>query len=178
MSGPFDDEDAPTQDDAEEGALARLGDRFMAALASKDAGKLDEAEEQLRAILRDEPRLGEPHLELARLLLDTDRLGPAEEHAREAIEHLDRAGAWVDGVPENVVKGLAHAVLAEVLRRHADEDDVIFGDPAQFRAIVDESRREFAQAHLLDPSDDYASYHAFFLGLAGHGGTNPTEEDA
>ena len=177
MSGPFDDDD-DSQVDAETGALSALGDRFMAALAAKDAGKLDEAEDMLRALVSEEPRLGEPHLELARLLLDTDRLEQAEDHAREAIEHLERSGAWVDGVPENVVKGLAHAVLAEILRRHADEDDVIFGDPDTFRGIVDESRREFERAHALDPSDDYASYHAFFLGLAGHGGTNATEDEA
>lgn len=176
MSGPFDDDDdAPN---AEETALAALGDRFVAALAEKDAGRVDAAEEALRALIREEPRLGEPHLELARLLLDTDRLTDAEDHAREAIAQLDASGVWVDGVPENVVKGLAHAVLAEVLRRHADEDDVIFGDPERFKALVDESRREFETAHALDPADEYASYYAFFLGLAGHGGKNPAEDDA
>src|SRR5687768_14082551 len=59
-----------TPDDAR---LTELEPRFFAALSRKEAGDLDAAEEELRAILRVEPRLPEPHLELGRLLLDTDR---------------------------------------------------------------------------------------------------------
>jgi tetratricopeptide (TPR) repeat protein len=165
VSGPFDDDDDRTDPEAD--ASDRLGQRFLDALARKDAGKLDEAEEALRALVADEPRIAEPRMELARVLLDTDRLPEAEDHAREAIEQLDRTGAWTAEVPENVVKALAHALLAEVLRRKADEDDVIFGDPAEFKAIVEESQREFSKAAELDPSDEYASYHAFFLGVPG-----------
>src|SRR5690606_14016770 len=135
-----------------------------------DAGDLDGAEDELRAILKVEPRLAEPHLELARVLLDTDRLSEAEAHAREGLQHLESGGQWTDEVPENVLLALGHALLAEVLRRRADEDDVIFGDPDEFRGLVEESRVHFARAAELDPSDEYASYHAFFLGPAGHGG--------
>lgn len=152
---------------SEQSHLDELGTRFMAALRAKDAGKLDAAEDELRAILRSEPRLPEPHMELGRILLDTDRLDEAESHAREALEHLEASGPWTDEIPENVVRGLAWALLAEVLRRVADEDDVIFGDPARFKALVDESQKAFAKAAELDPSDEYASYHAFFLGPEG-----------
>lgn len=148
----------------EQSHLEELGARFMAALRAKEAGKLDAAEDELRAILRTEPRLPEPHMELARILLDTDRLDEAESHAREALEHLEAGGQWTDELPENVVKGLAWALLAEILRRIADEDDVIFGSPEKFKRLVDESQKAFAKAAELDPSDEYASYHAFFLG--------------
>ena len=63
-----------------------------------------------------------------------------------------------------VVMALCCALLAEVLRRRADEDNVIFGDPAEFKRIVEESQVFFQRASALDPSDEYSSYHAFFLG--------------
>lgn len=173
MSTPDD-----THRDAEEAErLEALGPRFLAALQRKDAGDLDGAEDELRAILKAEPRLPEPHLELARVLLDTDRLTEAEAHAREGLSHLEAGGQWTDEVPEAVLLALANALLAEVLRRRADEDDVIFGDPAAFHALLEESQRRFGRAAELDPSDEYASYHAFFLGPKGHGSADE-EPDA
>lgn len=151
----------------EQAILDQLGRDFLRSLADKDAGRLDDAESTLRDILRTEPRLPEPHLELGRILLDTDRLGEAETHAREGLSHLETAGPWTDDLPDTVVMALAHALLAEVLRRRADEDDVVFGDPATFQGLLDESRRHFDQAAALDPSDAYSSYHAFFLGVPG-----------
>jgi tetratricopeptide (TPR) repeat protein len=153
------------REDPADSALEQLGERFLQALGAKEAGKIDHAEDELRAILAVEPRLPEPRLELARVLLDTDRLHAAEEQAREALDHLDAGGPWTDEIPANVVVALANALLAEILRRRADEDDVIFGDPAEFRALIDESHRRFEKAAALDPSDEYASYHAFFLGV-------------
>jgi tetratricopeptide (TPR) repeat protein len=151
-------------DDDEKRALEALGRRFLAALAHKEAGRIDEAEDGLRAILRQEPRLAEPRLELARVLLDTDRLDEAEDHAREALDVLEKGGQWTDDLPETVVQALAHATLAEILRRKADEDDVIFGDPDAFQAMVREAQSHFARAATLDPRDEYASYHAIFMG--------------
>lgn len=150
--------------ETESAALEELGRRFLAALARKERGDIDRAEDDLRAILRQEPRLAEPRMELARILLDTDRLEEAEDHAREALDVLVKGGQWTDDLPENVVQALAWATLAEVLRRRADEDDVIFGDADTFRALVDEAKACFAKAAELDPRDEYSSYHAFFMG--------------
>ena len=163
----------PGQEDAEADQLQALGERFLTALRRKDAGELDDAEDLLRSILRAEPRLPEPHLELARILLDTDRTKEAEQHAREGLSHLEAGGQWTDELPENVVTALAHALLAEALRRRADEDDVLFGDPETFHAMVRSAREHFEAAAGLDPRDEYSSYHAFFLGVEGHGGAPP-----
>ena len=165
------DDETPPDDfgkDPGEAALDALADRFLSALAAKDSGKLDRAEDELHAILKVEPRLPEPRMELARLLLDSDRIALAEPHARQALEHLESGGQWTDELPENVVKGIAHGLLAEILRRQADEDDVIFGEPERFRALVAESKTHFDQAAALDPNDSYSSYYAFFLGEDGH----------
>ncbi len=150
--------------DADQEALAALGPRFMGALQARADGDIDTAEEELRAILKVEPRLPEPHMELARVLLDTSRLEEAEEHAREALTHLEAGGQWTEELPENVVLALANALLAEILRQHADQDDVIFGDPERFKGMLDEARSRFARAAELDPRDEYSSFHAFFLG--------------
>jgi tetratricopeptide (TPR) repeat protein len=151
-------------DDTEARQLEQLGARFLAALASRERGALDEAEDELRAIVRVEPRLAEPRLELARILLDTDRLDDAEDQAREALDALVAGGQWIDDLPEATVLAIAHATLAEILRRKADEDDVIFGDPDTFHRMVREAKEHFARAAELDPSEEYASYYAFFLG--------------
>jgi tetratricopeptide (TPR) repeat protein len=156
----------PVEED--EAHLEGLPERFMAALTLKDRGRIDEAHDELLAILAIEPRLPEPRMELARILLDTDRLGDAEPHAREALRLLEAGGQWTEELPENVVMGLAHALLAEILRRIADDDDVIFGDAARFKSLVAESHKHFELAASSDPSDEYASYHAFFLGVDGH----------
>ena len=156
-----------TQPPDETALLDDLASQFLSAMTAKSDGRFDAAEDQLRAILKIEPRLPEPRMELARVLLDSDRLEEAEEHAREARGFLEGDGQWTDDLPKNVVLALCYALLAEILRRHADEDDVIFGDPEAFKAIVTESQDLFARADKLDPSDEYASYHAFFLGTMG-----------
>lgn len=148
----------------EEQILEGLSESFMAALHLKDQGHIEKAEEQLREILKVEPRLAEPHLELARLLLDTDRVKEALEHAREALSYLKQGGQWTDEIPENVLLALAHAVVAEALRRHADEDDIIFGDAEVFKGLVKEAQEHFAEAARLDPADEYSSYYAVFMG--------------
>lgn len=154
-------------DDREQEALDALEAKFVAAVTQKDQGKLDLAEDAFRDILKVEPRLPEPRMELARLLLDSDRLDEAEEHAREALGHLEAGGQWIDDLSEETVLGLSHALLAEILRRRAEDDAVIFGDPLVFKRLVTESREHFERAAALDPSDEYSSYHAFFLGTPG-----------
>jgi tetratricopeptide (TPR) repeat protein len=155
----------PGPSDHHEGELLdALGSQYLDALELYRTNRLDRAEDALRGILRAEPRLAEPHLTLGRLLLDTARLEPAEDHTRTALEILGSDGQWTDEVPDHVVQSIAHAQLAEILRRRADDDDVIFGDPERFHAIVKESKEHFARAAELDPSDATSSFYAFFMG--------------
>lgn len=155
--------------DEEEARLKALGDQFMDALDLKRAGQIDKAEDVLLKILNAEPRLPEPRMELARLHLDTDRVASGEEHARLALESLEAGGQWVDALPADTLLALAHALVAESLRRRLDQDEVIFGPPEAFKAMLAEAKQHFARAGELDPSDEYSSYHAYFLGPAGHG---------
>ena len=150
--------------DHETKQLDELGEQFLHALALKDKGHIDKAKETLESILRTEPRLAEPRMELARIFLDTDRVEDAEEHASQALEDLNNHGQWVENVSENTLTALAHALVAEALRRRADEDDIIFGDPDVFKDILKRSQSHFKKAAELDPRDEYSSYHAFFMG--------------
>ncbi len=150
--------------DIDNNHLQALETDFLQAMTLKEAGKVDDAEERLRSILKKEPRLPEPRMELARIMLDTDRLSEAEEHAVIALEDLQKSGPWTKMLEDEVVLSLCHALVAETLRRRADEDDVIFGDPDAFRELVKRSQVHFAQAASLDPSDETSSYYALFYG--------------
>lgn len=153
--------------DAEREVLDRLAPAFLEALALREAGHVDRAEERLLDLLKVEPRLPEPRMELARILLDTDRVSEAEPHAREALRQLEAGGQWTDDLPEHVVTSMAHALVAEILRRRIEDDDVVFGDPETFRALVSEAKAHFQAAATLDPTDATASYYALFLGPQG-----------
>jgi tetratricopeptide (TPR) repeat protein len=148
----------------EERDLEELGKRFMSALESKSSGNIDHAEDELVAIVRIEPRLAEPRMELARLLLDTGRIDDAEEHARAALGTLRTGGRWNEDVPEKVLLSMAAALLGEILRQRADGDDLIFGDADTFKGVLAEATALILEAAELDPTDEYASYHAFFMG--------------
>jgi len=151
--------------DDPESHLEGLGERFHAALDARRNHDVDGAAEILRGILKVEPRLGEPHLELASILLASGQLDDAEEHAREAARILEAGGQWIDDLPDNVVLSLAWSTLAEVLRQQADADEVVFGDPEVWRALMEESKTAFATAARLDPSNDNAQGWSFGLSL-------------
>lgn len=153
MSDPFD----------ESALIEQLAADYLAAVQALSDGKVDQAEDLLRAIVRTEPRLPEPQLSLGRLCLDTARLDEAEERTREALKLLAELGPWTEDLDPNVVLSVAHAQLAEVLRQRLDEDDVVFGDAEVYKALTKESQEHFAKAHELDPSDETASFYAFYM---------------
>ena len=149
----------------DEGHLAGLGEIFLQAMDFRRKGDVDRASDLLRIILRREPRLPEPHLELAHIFLEMNRLDEAESEGREALRLLLAGGQWIEDIAEDVLKSLAHALVGEVLRRRTEQDEVVFGDPEAFRSLLAQSRKHFAEASRLDPENDHAGYHDFFLGL-------------
>lgn len=138
---------------APESHLSDLGPRFLAAMKLRVDGRVDDAVEALRELLRLEPRLAEPRMELGRILLELGHLEDAEIEAREAVRILEAGGQWTDDLPENVVSGIAWSLLGEVLKERAATDEVVFGDPAVFKDLLAQSRAAFARAAELDPSD-------------------------
>lgn len=155
------------RDADEKTLLETLSQTFLTAASARRAGDIDRAIELLHDIVRGEPRLPEPHYELGHIHLVAGRLVDAELEARTALKWLLQGGQWVDSVPEHVMISLAHGLLGEVLRQRATTDEVVFGDPEVFRALLDESKAHFAAAAELDPTNEHADHHNFFLELDG-----------
>lgn len=147
----------------EETHLKVLEALFMGALEVRRRGDVDKAVELLNDVLKGEPRLAEPRLELGRIQLEMGRLDEAEEQTRQALAVLQAGGQWVDEIPENVMLSLAHNQLAELLRRRAESDEVVFGDPEVFKALLKEAQQHFDTAGKLDPSNEHAGFFAFHM---------------
>jgi tetratricopeptide (TPR) repeat protein len=161
-----DEPDEPTWDPTAqpEEHLAALEAGFLQAMEEIRAGHGDEAGRLLKEILRAEPRLAEPHLELARLALADEELDDAELHAREALRLLEAGGQWIDDLPAESLLGMAHALLAEVLRSRCESDDALFGDGEAFKTALLEARQHYEAAAKLDPDDARAVFYALHLG--------------
>ncbi|MEE2749914.1 MAG: tetratricopeptide repeat protein [Myxococcota bacterium] len=142
-----------------------LGPRFLAALEKRRTGDVTGAEEDLKEVLLAEPRLPEPRLELGHIYLEAGRIPEAESEIREGLRWLEQGGQWVEDISENQALSLAHGLLGEVLRARCESDEAVFGDEEDFKALLKESRTSFEKAAKLDPENEYAAHHAFFLGL-------------
>ena len=149
----------------EEAHLEGLADRFEEAMAARRSNDTDRAIDLLRGILRDEPRLAEPHLELAGLLLALEQPEEALEHAREAVRLVGTGGVWTEAVPAQVIESLAWDTLGECLKQTADLDSVVFGPEDRWRALMEEAKFAFARAAEIDPDNEHASWGAFGLGV-------------
>lgn len=149
--------------------LDGLDQRFLAALAARRKGDLDSCAELLRGVLKVEPRLAEPHMELASLLLETEQVVEALEHAEAAVRLLESGEPWTDDLPPHVIRSLAWNLLAEALRRRADSDEVVFGDPAVFEQLMGRAKSAFGKAAALDPDNAHADHWGFALGVRPEG---------
>jgi len=164
--------DSPTEAPAlheDESHLEGLDQRLLDALEARRKGDVDAASELLRSILTVEPRLAEPRLELASMLLEAEQLQEAEAEAREAARLLDLGGQWTEDVEPGVLRSLAWNLLAEALYRQADRDEVVFGDPERWNALMTEAREAFQKAAELDPTNEHARHWALGMGPSGAG---------
>ena len=61
-------------------------------------------------------------------------------------------------VSEEALLSLAYGTLGEALRRQADTDEVVFGDPQVWEAMIQEAKSAFTRAVALDGDNVHASY--------------------
>ena len=149
----------------DEAHMAGLAQMFLNALEHRRSGNLEKASDAMREILKREPRLAEPRLELASMLLEGGLHEEAATHAEEAISILEGNGQWTDEIPENVLQSHAWSLLGAALQRQADADEIVFGDPDTWKALMERSKKAFKRAETLDPHNDHASSWAFGLEL-------------
>ncbi len=147
-------------DEQPEEHLAQVTSRFLGALELARRGDVDGAAEELRAVLRVEPRLAEPRLELARLLIATDQLEEAAEQAEEAVRILESGGRWTEEISDEVMLSLALDTQGEALRLQADRDEIVFGNPERWLELVTQARGCFQRAAQLDPDNAHAVWWA------------------
>ena len=155
------------EDASAEPHLAGLDAQFFAAMQARTAGRTDQAVDLFTQVLVREPRLAEPRIELGAMRLEMGQIEEAEAQAREAVRILENGGQWTEDVPENVLHAMAWALLGSVLKEKAATDEVVFGDPAHFRELLEQSRVAFAKAAELDPADLASKVTADELGGAG-----------
>lgn len=131
-------------------SLQHLEAFFLKAMEFRQNGQVEKAEKTLLALLREEPRLSEPHLELAHIYLAADKLEDALSHIASAIEGLENGGQWLD-IDENELLSMAYTIRGEIYRTMADQDDMIFGDQAKWNELIQLAKTSFQYAAQLDP---------------------------
>ena len=131
-------------------SLQHLESFFLRAMEFRQNGQVGKAEKTLLALLREEPRLAEPHLELAHIYLNANKLDDAISHIASAIEGLESGGQWLD-VDEGELLSMAYAIQGEIYRTMADHDDMIFSDQANWNKLIKLSKEAFQRAAQLDP---------------------------
>lgn len=154
-------EKEPTLLELPEAHLAELEPRMRAAIKARADNDVDKAMEILKEILQREPRLAEPQMELAGVLMDLDRLEEAEAYARDALRILENGGQWIEELPEGEVLSAGWTLLGEIMRRRADTDAIVFGDPEVWKALIGNAKAAFLRAIRLDPKNAHALEMAF-----------------
>ena len=137
-----------------------LQELWLAAVAARQEGDDEQARKHLGAIIRQEPRLAEPHLELGHMAIAEGDLEEAETHIRLAVEQLERGNQWVDDLPADQLLSFAHNLLGEVLVARADPL-CTSEDQEEFEALWNQAADAYARALQLDPENPDAKRNAF-----------------
>ena len=136
---------------AESSAIAPMQELFMAAMEHRQMGQTKKAEVCLLEILKNEPRLPEPHLELAHIYHATKQLDEARIHIEEAVQYLENGGQWLD-LPEQEVLSMAYVIQGDIYRSLADLDEVVFGDQVLYVDYINRAKNAFSKANMIDSS--------------------------
>ena len=135
--------------------LEHLEKLFMNAMEYRQNGNVDKAEKILLQILKEEPRLAEPHLELAHIYFNTGKQQEALNHIKDCIEYLEKGGQWIE-IEENILLSMAYTIQGEIYQSMADRDEVIFGDQEAWKDLITASKKSFTKAKELDPENGEA----------------------
>ena len=158
-------EDNPTNstttsiDEVENANLQQLEQHFLTAMELRQSGNTQAAMKLLLAVLKEEPRLPEPHLEVAHIYYSIDQLEDAHTHIEQAVQQLENGGQWLD-IPETELLSMAYILQGEIYRGLADRDEVVLGNPKQFQEYINRAKNAFNKAKLIDPSNVDALGHA------------------
>lgn len=153
------DQESTTIDAIENANIQQLESHFLRAMSLRQAGQSQPALKILLAILAEEPRLPEPHLEIAHIYYAMDQLEDARTHVEQAVQQLENGGQWLE-IPEADILSIAYILQGEIYRSLADQDEIVLGDPAQFEALINRAKNAFNKAKLIDPANAEAVGHS------------------
>lgn len=136
---------------AESSAIEPMQALFMAAMEHRQMGQTKKAEACLLEIVKNEPRLPEPHLELAHIYHSTEQLDEARIHIEDAVQYLENGGQWLD-LPEAEVLSMAYVIQGDIYRSLADLDEVVFGDQVLYVEYINKAKKAFTKANTIDSS--------------------------
>lgn len=139
-------------DDVENATLQQFESHFLTAMELRQQGNTQAATKILLAILKEEPRLPEPHLEIAHIYYSIDQLDDAQSHIEQAVQQLENGGQWLD-IPENDLLSIAYVLQGEIYRGLADQDEIVLGNPEKFQELINRAKNAFNKAKLIDPAN-------------------------
>ena len=150
--------DNPKNPIDEENYTNALIKKFEQAMEARQKNDLDSCCELLLHIIKNEPRLPEPHLELANIYLLIEKLEDARVHIEEAITYLENGGQWTD-MDLNLILSLAYSTKSEVYHALADRDEIVLSvNEVEFVRLITISKNAKKKANELNPNQQLENY--------------------
>lgn len=142
----------------EENYTNALIKKFEQALEARENNDIDSCCELLLHIIKNEPRLPEPHLELANIYLIIEKLEDARVHIEEAITYLENGGQWTE-IDINTLLSLAYSTKSEIYHALADRDEIVLNsNEAEFTRLIKISQSAKKKAQELNPNQHIDNY--------------------
>ena len=154
--------DTPTSTDdgniSEENYTNALIKKFEQALEARENNDIDSCCELLLHIIKNEPRLPEPHMELANIYLIIEKFEDARVHIEEAITYLENGGQWTE-IDLNTLLSLAYATKSEIYHALADRDEIVLNsNETEFIRLIKISQSAKKKAQELNPNQHIDNY--------------------
>ena len=161
MSGENKNDASSSADDGninEENYTNALIKKFEQALEARQNNDIDSCCELLLHIIKNEPRLPEPHLELANIYLIIEKLEDARVHIEEAISYLENGGQWTE-IDSNTLLSLAYSTKSEIYHALADRDEIVLNsNEEEFVRLIKISQSAKKKAQELNPNQHIDNY--------------------
>lgn len=137
--------------------------KFEQAMDARERNDIDSCCELLLQVIKQEPRLPEPHLEIANIYLIIEKLEDARVHIEEAITYLENGGQWMD-MDLSTVLSLAYATKSEIYHALADQDEIVLNsNETEFIRLMKISKDAKKKSEECNPNQHVDNYESTTL---------------
>ena len=152
------DDDDIEISDQENSYTNALIKKFEQAMEARERNDIDSCCELLLQVIKQEPRLPEPHLEIANIYLIIEKLEDARVHIEEAITYLENGGQWMD-MDLSTVLSLAYATKSEIYHALADQDEIVLNaNETEFIRLMKISKEAKQKSEECNPNQHVDNY--------------------